>query len=539
MRLRNQDGIVLPYLALLLLCLCGAGAFAADLGFWYARGAKLQKAADAAALAGVVWLPNNTQAHATAVEVLKMNGIDTPNINSVVDPSNDLEVVITPLSTHRLRVKITDRKVETILASVFFDSINMGRKAVAEYAPPVPMGSPANTFGTGNLIPGVASENIYAAVSGWCAPKEDGDQFLSGFDGNAPLSDPADKNSSRVSSCEPTHSSSGTDEDNTEYSDKQYTYIVELPPGRSTPVDVLVWDGAYFNTVDPLNVPANSPDSAFVTVPLQTITTTFRMFSPDGTPFDDDDNPEIGSCSGGETLPHTFLTNDRSGYDVTIAGSNRWRRLCTFAPSDPAGQYFLKVNTLQGELNSAGSNGYSLMLGDGSGALFTCDSRLVATCPRVYGKDAMSLYADQTGAQADFYLAEIDPIHAGKKMEIYLWDPGEGADKIRILDPNGNEIPFEFETIPAKYDSGGSPVTEIDVSPEPNDNPGPPNTRASWSKYNDRLVRIRITLPLNYTTLYGTNTWWKVRYITSAATVTDRTTWQLRVIGDPVHLINE
>ena len=34
------------------------------------------------------------------------------------------------------------------------------------------------------------------------------------------------------------------------------------------------------------------------------------------------------------------------------------------------------------------------------------------------------------------------------------------------------------------------------------------------------------------------NDWWQIRY-TFSGTVTDRTTWSARIIGDPVHLVEE
>ncbi len=47
---------------------------------------------------------------------------------------------------------------------------------------------------------------------------------------------------------------------------------------------------------------------------------------------------------------------------------------------------------------------------------------------------------------------------------------------------------------------------------------------------------LDIALPPNYTTLYGTKTWWKVRY-TAGSAPTDRTTWSVNIVGDPVHLV--
>mgnify|MGYP001391946105 CR=1 FL=1 len=62
--------------------------------------------------------------------------------------------------------------------------------------------------------------------------------------------------------------------------------------------------------------------------------------------------------------------------------------------------------------------------------------------PRIYGLGAMEAYIRLPGGQAsEFYLAQIDAVHAGKTMIINLWDPGDtgslSAD-LEILQPTGS-----------------------------------------------------------------------------------------------------
>ena len=52
----------------------------------------------------------------------------------------------------------------------------------------------------------------------------------------------------------------------------------------------------------------------------------------------------------------------------------------------------------------------------------------------------MSIYANLGGVAGDtatFYLAEVAALHAGKTMQLTLFDSGEGAQSIEVLDPNG------------------------------------------------------------------------------------------------------
>ena len=54
---RRERGVVLIWFALLLIVLLGFAGFAVDLSNWWFQAEKLQRAADAGAHAGVVYLP--------------------------------------------------------------------------------------------------------------------------------------------------------------------------------------------------------------------------------------------------------------------------------------------------------------------------------------------------------------------------------------------------------------------------------------------------------------------------------------------------
>jgi hypothetical protein len=71
-------------------------------------------------------------------------------------------------------------------------------------------------------------------------------------------------------------------------------------------------------------------------------------------------------------------------------------------------------------------------------------------------------------------------------------------------------------------DDGGSgvPTQELDVTN---------------IKFNGNLVNI--TYELTGYSPPADNNWWKIRYKTGGSAPTDRTTWSVNVVGDPVHLI--
>jgi len=62
---------------------------------------------------------------------------------------------------------------------------------------------------------------------------------------------------------------------------------------------------------------------------------------------------------------------------------------------------------------------------------------------------------------------------------------------------------------------------------------------SSTSKYSDRTISAFVKLPANYTSAYGGKARTKIRYTTTSGTVTDRTTWSVSILGDPVHLVAE
>jgi Flp pilus assembly protein TadG len=114
-----------------------------DLSWYWTNNLRMQRAADAAALAGVVFLPGDpTSAFAAARAEATKNGYTagTGGISSVtptVDPANN----------RRLRVSITG-SVSTYFARVVgLAAFPARRDAKAEYVLPVPMGSPENYYG--------------------------------------------------------------------------------------------------------------------------------------------------------------------------------------------------------------------------------------------------------------------------------------------------------------------------------------------------------------------------------------------------------
>jgi Flp pilus assembly protein TadG len=144
-RPRGQIVVLFAGSALMFMLLCAA---VVDISWYWTNNLRMQRAADAAALAGVVYLPGNVGNAgyiAAAAEATK-NGY-TNNVNgftvvALKDPNNDRRLVVTingPVGTFFARV-------------VGINSWPAQRVARADFVLPVPMGSPQNYFGVSALL---------------------------------------------------------------------------------------------------------------------------------------------------------------------------------------------------------------------------------------------------------------------------------------------------------------------------------------------------------------------------------------------------
>lgn len=506
---KSEGGYVLIMTALLLIPMLVFAAFAVDVGGWYAQAARTQRASDAAALAAVVWMPDEDRATEAALDVAARNGF--------VDGVN-AEIIVERVGEQQVRVRIKS-KGEVYFGAPVMESIDIERFAVAEYVLPVPLGNPTSELGTGDAAGG---DGIFLSINGVCMGRTQGDPFSA--------------RRFQAEQAEGCNNGTGTYKlgENLNYDSDGYTYVIDVPEGAGVVNVEIKQPGLSCDNYEDDRSDQNGRTGARLNA---------RLYANDATPLSDYDNLE--------QAPVADVTFSEFACTGGIAGDNEWYSIGQI-PASASGRWFLQVRGVDDVITgdsrdrSNGLNDYSLRARK-SGTYAKCSSLNDATCPQIYAKDWLSIYRPTfpltTGA-AEFYLAEIGSEHAGKKIEIQLFDAGEGMNNLQILGPNGVAQDFTWEI----YTCGmlNTQCTDPQEGVVKNaDNCGVPCLATQDSnnndRFNDKAARILIELPGSYNCFGQSNCWWKIRYTpnsgNNARQPTDRTTWGVAVIGDPVRLI--
>ena len=131
----RESGYVAVFVALCLPLLVGMCALAVDVATWHVEGTKAQRAADAAALAGTIYLPTSqSTAFTTATDLARLNGYSAANGDSVT--------VSRTVKPTQLRVTITTTVNNSFGVIFGRQTTKVTRTAVAGLRRPHPHGQP-------------------------------------------------------------------------------------------------------------------------------------------------------------------------------------------------------------------------------------------------------------------------------------------------------------------------------------------------------------------------------------------------------------
>lgn len=180
---------------------------------------------------------------------------------------------------------------------------------------------------------------------------------------------------------------------------------------------------------------------------------------------------------------------------------------------------------------------------------FSVEARATGGTPKVYGMGTMqNFYPLQGAAASEFYLAQIDAVHAGKTMMLELYDPGDTgvlrAD-LQILQPTSSGYTPATFSYTARQAAGSSSVSSCNTNTGTNVTSVTSNSGSS-SKFNGCWLTITIPLSTTYSApippgIPGPG-WWKIRYVMSGNTTDnafDLVTLKVSLRGSPVHLVTQ
>ena len=487
---KDERGVALLWVAGMLVALLGVSAFAVDLGWLYLNTSRLQKAADAGALAGVVNLPASpTQADVDAQAAASANQFPIGNpatntFSSAILIDNKYEVTLgTTIGTFFLKV-------------LGINTFNISRQATAQYVQPVPMGSPANCFGVGDTsvlasgrfpsgqAPTTATgicddyaQNFWAAVNGQQTARVQGDPYMTACI------------TSSGGSC------SGA---NPEYDrNNHYFYGIDIPAGK-TFLDVWLYDAGFYAR-------SNFAETGDSNLGLSTsggANMVFTLKRPDTTPYDPTDNP----------VQCTLTINAGSSSSTYM---NLWQRVCPQIASPAQGMWVFQVQTSG---NIGGTSHYSI--------LTNTSGISTNSLPRIFAINDMGIFTNSASGNAIVWLAEILPVHAGKKLELRFFDPGESLPPatMTVQTPSGATATGCSWTADNGLSGSSCSIT---------------TANGAGSLFNGVWITMIIDIPSNYTCTASANgnsgCYWKMNL--SLQTAHDRTTWTARVIGNPVRLV--
>ncbi len=544
----------MPMTALLLIPMMLFAGFATDVGSWFLRGQKAQVAADAGATAGVVWIPDPTATSTNALEAVRRNGF--PNASLVpsfaaaaADPASPplpwVTVTLTTNSTLEVQVQTF---ADTFFTSPVLDDVRITRAAEAQYIEPTPLGNPTSALGTGGdtEYPGTA-DNFYLQTR--TDTRRNGDIIgpaVGRFNTPNPL----------------------------------FTSLAALPE----------FQGAYFFEVD---IPPAVIGQYRLEIRVSCRNAAnwgqlgWSVYAPDATDTDFTDNVAAGPIATGTRSRTDNTCTDADPADgintssqgqvdrpwtaaiephIQFIDTAQWVPMQTL---NAQGKYILRVRANTGgalysiravRIGAAGAGAHctSIPLPNEAGGV----DAATANCPSISALDWLGSAAIEdtlpNGTDPiEIFLTEVRPELAGNQLEVTLFDPADGIECVRVLDPFGNPVPFTWRTIDneiwgyshAEYNtftnngtgdlpdtnsvpcgpSGGTALTDPRVN----------QIGGVGQVFQDRTVRF--FLNVGTPACNGANCWYKVQYEKGAAvgsaTLGDWNSWGVRVVGDPVRLV--
>jgi hypothetical protein len=594
-RRRNEHGAVAVVVAVFMSGLFFAvAAISVDVARWYMEVERVQKAADAGALAGVTYLPQDmTAARATAREVSGRNGYPDGGTTAVSAQAGD--------RPSQLLVEVSSTVTNTFGSMFGIDTTRITRSAVADYNGPAPMGSPCNVFGneptsgSGSATP--VGTALSAAPFDGCSSKPD---FWASIEGPQTTKGQGDRYATRNCGASSHECASGT---NKEYREDGYYWMIRVAKAAvGNPIKLQLFDPGYVRTgrvcqelptrdkhVDDANpfvrtdgtVRYAKPDSqldaatklagrAFCPGDFPpdggstAMTTTFVLRDPVDT-LDPGSAPVHAGCvrqyRGLNAAPtEKMLTATATAdYQPHLASYfHTWSDFCTFTPAQ-AGDYYLQVRSNVGIGGTTTDNNgkTGLVYEDNPAASAPAGNTTsgegqnsfgirAVTAPgleddvAVSGYARMPIFANAASAQSTFNLIRVLPAAAGKSIKFSFFDvadcTGACTGTVQVIVPSDATGSITSNPFREGCRTFGGSASAAGVAGQLLSSCG---TQVTNATNNGKLQTMSVPIPTDYTCNYASfgGCWYKVKVSYPGAQVNDITTWDADIAGDPVRLI--
>jgi Flp pilus assembly protein TadG len=554
-------GYVAVFVAICLPLFLGLCALAVDVALWYVEGIRAQKAVDAAALAGAIYLPSDAAtARSVAIDLAGRNGFTAGN-GTTIDVTQDE-------GPTRLRVTVSTTVHNAFGVVLGHPTTVVTRSAVADFAGPVEMGSPCNVLGNEAMetakvgSSGCAGQTgiYWLNVAGTQVNKANGDAYASGYCTLPQVGNTIDGCDSIV----PGGNIWGGPTNNADHnsnlasgSDQGYLFDVRVArPVAQLSIQGfdLSWVAVGDDCTEPsitgatsaVNDHVTDPDKRYVAGPGPFCSGDSEMPNPqgDGTskvrtlvrvyrPSPTTSQPLAGGLASecptldlpgwnGSTKLADALDKTNPAYDDQLAQTfRRWYTVCTITAPE-VGDYVVQVVTEGGD----GQNRLALRADTGD-ALSNADVSVSAL-----GRE--SLFNSAPKGTTDFYLARLPSGAAGHVLRVGFFDLADAIQPVEVtlLQPDSANAFRNCSSRPRPDATGDGPLS--------GSGPGSGCTVTTTSNTNGGLWQ-EVTVPIdpNYRCPDDRNAslcWVRVRLTTTADQV-DTTTWRASIDGDPVRLV--
>lgn len=539
--------------------LIGSAVLGVDLARLQLSGQQAQRAADSAALAGVVFLPADpSQADGAARAAARANGI----------PAANVDITRVPGFPSRLSVRISVVVSHGFGQLLGVPSHTVSRLAIADFARPLVLGSPCNVIGNEDMpgagggpgqsaVGGAACRGggrLWTAIQGPDSNKEHGDAVTAA----RCVWGPADN---KPDGCTADGFGPKPPGRNLDFRPGGYTYVVRVTrPGvlrlqgydlgwvatgstcqgvlnrAGTLVSALVGaDRVLTNEyVDSAGGTVNArygqgagpfcagdsqgvypyDDDSAAALSMSTIVTPRRPGTSGWDPTTGDPLCPASTYPGYDGLRTTLATRLRAATGGAAGLAlrrtfHRWADICPGTAVTP-GDYTVTVTTGAG----AGQNRYAIrgwLEGQTGGVAVMAQERLGA-------------YVNLASGSSRFHLVRLDSSAAGRTLEVGIFDLGDAAAPINLtLLGVDSDLPFGHCDVSGALSVAADPCSIV----------------TSRSVSDSHWLRFRIPIPRGYRCPSDDDQskCWVRAQIWSSREQYDATTWTAKMDGDPVRLV--